>query len=126
MEAVPILELLEADKYSCESLGEALNRQLTLSSTAGSDLRGREPNQWWLVKSELFALICTRAYAHSELSHTLQNNQNLSTCELLSLLSHEIANRAEVNVDSITPLVATALYQIGKEGPEAWCSSQTR
>jgi len=126
VEVVPCLDLLECDNYSWQSMGEALNVHLHGGGTASSDLPRRGPDHWWLVRSELFALICTRAPGQSELRQKLQDNPHLSTSELLSLVSKVIAKRAEVDVGIITPLVATGLYAIRKQGSEAWCYSQAR
>jgi hypothetical protein len=126
VERVPCLELLEGDKYSWESLGEALNLHFQVGGIPSPIFPQRKQDHWWLVRSELFALICTRAHAPSAHYRELEENQSLSTSELLSLLSNVIAKTAAVHVSVITPLVATVLYAIKKQGSEAWCYSQAK
>jgi hypothetical protein len=125
VECVPSLELLEGDKYSWESLGEALSLHFQGGGMTSPILPRRERDHWWLVRSELFAMICTRAPSHSGLRRELEDT-NLSTPELLALLSSAIAQRAGVQVEIITPLVATVVYALAKQGSAAWCYRQAR
>jgi len=80
-----------------------------------------ERNLFGAVKSEFYALVCTKHKRYSKLRKKLSKNGNQATTIIVGLISAAIGGALGIGAGICAPFVALILLALVSVGTNAWC-----
>jgi hypothetical protein len=123
----PDLALLERQGLSLDAIGnELIRRKLHKRSRQQRGLHAAGPEEppeqleWTRTKRALHEVICTGNPEFEAIRQRLRNHAGALTPHLLATLSLWLAGFLGMSLATVTPLVATVLFGIARDGIDGW------
>lgn len=123
----PDLALLERQGLSLDDIGnELIRRKLHKRARQQRGLHAAGPQEppeqleWTRTKRALHQVLCTANPEFEAIRQRLRNHAGALTPHLLATLSLWLAGFFGMSLATVTPLVATVLFGIARDGIDGW------